>query len=208
MISTQEKWNAVVGWEGLYEVSNFGNIKSLDREIKTRRGTIEYTKKHKGSMLTPQKDKDGYLVIHLRDSENSRNRLLKVHRLVAEAFIPNPNQYDCIDHINGVRSDNRVENLRWCTNSQNVNFPLAKENRIKATTESYNRHPWLRALRAKTFGRSGLQPIIVFKDGVKVGEFAAIVDFCKQYQLNYSYFYNGIRKNGIYKGYTIERIKK
>lgn len=204
----REIWRPVVGWEGLYEVSNLGNIRSLDRTIKTQRGTTKYTKKIKGSTLTPQKDKYGYSVVHMRDSYNRRNRLLKMHRIVAEAFVSNHNNYDCIDHINGIRDDNRAENLRWCTVSQNANFELAHKNRSISIKESYNRHPELRDLRARTLGRTGIQPIIAYKDGIEIGKFDAIVDFCNEYGLKQSYFMHGIHKCGSYKGYTIKRLPK
>lgn len=204
----QEIWKPVVGWEGFYEVSNLGNIRSLDRKVGMRTYGKETFKVVKGKMLTQQYDKDGYKVVHLRDTFNGRNRLLKMHRIVAEAFIINPDNYDCIDHINGTRADNRAENLRWCTNQQNINFPLAKENRRQAVIESYNKHPELRKLRALTFGRTGLQPIIAYKDGIELGKFDAIVDFCKKYRLNYNLLYNGISRNGSYKGYTIKRLQK
>ena len=206
MNPTNEIWKPVVGWDDLYEVSNFGNIRSLDRTITTQRKGTKYTKTIKGIILTPQKDKDGYLVIHMRDASKGKDRLLKMHRLVAEAFILNPNNYKCIDHINGIRHDNRASNLRWCTVKQNANFELAHNNRSKSIKESYNKYPELRSIRAKTLGRTRLQPIIAYKNGKKLGRFNAISDFCREYGLNYCYFHNGMRKTGSYKGYSIERI--
>lgn len=204
----EEVWKPIPQWEGLYEISTQGNVRSIDKKVGMRWMGKVTSKFVKGRILTPQHDKDGYKVIHLRDTFNGKNRLLKVHRLVAETFIPNPNNYPSIDHINGKRDDNRVENLRWCTNKQNINFPIAKENRRKAVTESYNKIPHLRELRAKTFGRSGLQPIIAYKDGVDLGRFDSIADFCREYGLSYNNFHANIKKKGSYKGYSIRRIEK
>lgn len=208
MAMMEEIWKPIPNWEGLYEISTFGNVRSIDKKVGMRwRGKIT-TKFVKGRLLTPQYDKDGYKVIHLRDTFNGKNRLLKMHRLVAETFIPNPNGHPQIDHINGKRDDNRVDNLRWCTNKQNINFPIAMENRRNAVRESYNKIPYLRELRARTLGRCGLQPIIAYKDGVELGKFDSITDFCKEYGLVYNYLYNGIRKTGQYKGYSIKRLPK
>lgn len=106
-----EIWKDIVGYEGLYQVSNLGNVKSLNY-----RGTG----KEKVISLT---NKAGYYLVSLKRT------LYRVHRLVALAFIPNPENKPFVDHINGIRSDNRVENLRWCTNKENINFPLARKNK-------------------------------------------------------------------------------
>ena len=85
-----------------YQVSNTGRVRSL--------------KRHK--MLTLRKQHKGYLQVHLR--VGGKDVVPKVHRLVATAFIPNPNNLPQINHINGDKTDNRVENLEWCTNGQNL----------------------------------------------------------------------------------------
>lgn len=95
-----EIWKPVVGWEGLYEVSNHGRVKSL-RSGKILAGT----------------NLGGYIIVGLRCFGPAR--LERVHRLVAKAFIPNPNEYPDIDHLNMAKSDNRAENLEWVTPSEN-----------------------------------------------------------------------------------------
>jgi hypothetical protein len=74
--------------------------------------------------------KTGYMCVGLR--KEGKSYTVRLHRLLAKAFIPNPNNKPHIDHINGVRDDNRLENLRWCTNKENQNFELARINNSKA----------------------------------------------------------------------------
>ena len=143
-----EIWKDIVGWEGLYQVSSLGRVRSLDRIVIR---TINGNKFVKGILLKLRKDKDGYMTAHLRDTAKQKNRLAKVHRLVAAAFIENEEGKEQIDHINGIRDDNRVENLRYCTCKENNNFSLARINRSRAITQSYINDPALRLLRAETF---------------------------------------------------------
>ena len=98
----EEIWKNIKGYNGLYQISNLGNIYSL------------YTNK----ILKPFINEKGYLRIDLKG--NGKRKIFKVHRLVAEHFINNPNNYKEVNHINGVKTDNRVENLEWCTRSHNM----------------------------------------------------------------------------------------
>ena len=110
----QEIWKDIEGYEG-YKVSNLGRIKSLN-----------YNHTGKEKILKLRLNSDGYYYVFL--CKNGEMKNFKVHRLVALSFIPNPENKECIDHINGIKVDNRVENLRWCTQKENMNYPLAKKN--------------------------------------------------------------------------------
>lgn len=108
MPSITEIWKDVDGWEGLYQVSNTGLVKSLKRKYSKKGVSIR--------KLTP--NPDGYPTITFSINDKCRMRL--VHRLVAIAFIPNPESKPCVNHKNGIKSDNRVDNLEWCTHQQNM----------------------------------------------------------------------------------------
>ena len=107
-----EEWKPVKNFEGLYEVSNLGRIKSLYKNGKEK-------------ILKPMKHRDGYLVVNLY--KNGKRKGCKVHRLVAQAFILNIDNKPEVDHINTIRDDNRVENLKWVTKKENRNNILTKE---------------------------------------------------------------------------------
>jgi hypothetical protein len=104
-----------------------------------------------GKILKAAKHKSGYMLLGLR--KNGESKTVKVHRLLAKAFIPNPENKPFIDHINGVRDDNRLENLRWCTNQENQSFELARLNNSRALTGRKQSKEAV-AKRAKTLQQS------------------------------------------------------
>lgn len=128
-MNDSEVWKDVAGYEGYYKVSNQGNVYSVERII---RG-----KKYGGLVLKPIYNKDGYVRVYLY--ENGIMQTKSIHRLVAEAFIPNPNNYLEINHKDEDKTNNYVENLEWCTREHNINHGtrnekagLAQSKRVKA----------------------------------------------------------------------------
>ena len=110
-----EVWKDVIGYEGYYQISNYGLVKSLDRVVDKN---IGQKKLLKSRLLKQGIDKDGYK--HVILYKNGRGSIFKTHKLVAIAFIDNPNNKKEINHKNGVKTDNKIENLEWCTRSENV----------------------------------------------------------------------------------------
>lgn len=111
----QEIWRDVAGFEGLYQVSNQGRVRSLDHIVNRGGGTLHI----KGRVLQP-KVAAPYLGVIL--SKNGKAHPKRVHRLVAIAFVPNPNNLPVVDHIDGNKTNNAASNLRWCTHEQNTGY--------------------------------------------------------------------------------------
>ena len=110
-----ENWKNIKGYEGLYKVSSYGRIMTV----------------RKNAILCPAKTISNGLTVSL--SKNGKVEKRQVSRLVAAAFIPNPDNKPCVDHIDGVRFHNFVENLRWCTYDENMNYELAIANKTRYT---------------------------------------------------------------------------
>lgn len=120
-----EEWKDIKGYEGLYQVSNEGRVKSLERIVIKKNRYGKYSQfKHKCKILKPQYDSDGYQIISL--CVNGVPKTYKIHRLVAKAFIPNPEDKPEIDHINGVKNENNAENLKWSSHIENTNNTITK----------------------------------------------------------------------------------
>ena len=111
-----EIWRPVKGYEGFYEVSNCGKVRSVSHEVKSRYKTRITT----GKLLKQIEDKDGYYKVSL--SKNNIRRSKFVHRLVAEAFLENPNMFPVINHKDENKKNNKVENLEFCTVAYNTAY--------------------------------------------------------------------------------------
>ena len=133
-----EIWLDISGYEGVYQVSNYGRIKSLCRHTKNQFGKTEQVLSLSLNKTT------GYMQVSL--TLNRKHKTHLVHRIVAQTFIPNPNNLRCINHKNENKTDNRVENLEWCTHKYNLEY----SNNI---TAMHNKHYQIPVLQ---FDRSGV----------------------------------------------------
>lgn len=118
-----EEWRDIEGFENLYQVSNKGNVRSLGRTILTNRNGTPYYKSYPAKLKKLSKDSDGYYQTTL--SIDGKNKTYKVHRLVAQVFVPNPNDLPMINHKDEDKTNNCVENLEWCDAKYNSNYGTA-----------------------------------------------------------------------------------
>ena len=108
-----EEWKDIIGYEGLYQISNKGRVKSLGNKFK-----------RKEKILSLNQNPEGYVNVGLH--KNGINKKYSVHRLVANAFINNPYNKKQVNHINGIKNDNSINNLEWCTNKENMEHCVKK----------------------------------------------------------------------------------
>ena len=187
-----EIWKPVVGYEGLYEVSNLGNIRSLN-----------YRHTNTIKNLSLSLNKNGYVQVNLW--KNYNGKVLVVHRLVAEAFIPNPDNKPEIGHINTIKTDNTVclnedgsvnyekTNLRWVTKKENMNNPLTIKDLSKIRIGNEN---------AKSIYRAVLQ---YTKDGKLIKEWASMNSAARELKISRSGICdccNGRNRTKSYGGYV------
>jgi hypothetical protein len=141
----EEEWRDIVGYEGLYQVSNLGRVKSLFRYKK---------------LLKPRIMQQYYSVCLWKDKKPKH---MRVHRLVGMAFIPNPNDYPCINHKDENKLNNCVDNLEWCTHKYNANYGTRIERSVKHRPMENIRKPVLQILNGKVINR--------FESEVAAGEY-------------------------------------
>lgn len=126
-----EEWKDIKGYEGLYQVSNLGNIKSLLRYVKCRGGVRAVPEIY----LRKREVGGGYIQVSL--SKDCKVTQLLLHRLVADAFVPNPNHLPCVNHKDENPSNNCSDNLEWCTHKYNSNYGNCKSKQSQKMKERY-----------------------------------------------------------------------
>lgn len=135
----REHWQTIPKFPW-YEASTLGRVRSKDRIRQTHKNTTEYEVYHKGRIIKQRKQNSGYYLVWLRSENHAKSIAVTVHRLVAQTFIENPCNYEFVNHIDGDKSNNRVENLEWCTRSRNckhayeIGINRSKTIRVKCLT--------------------------------------------------------------------------
>lgn len=165
-----EIWKDIEGYEGLYQISTLGRVKSLERLILRNNGRFQ---KIKERILKPSLDRKGYYFVVLKKDCKSLNH--RIHRLIAQAFIPNPENKPCVDHIDTNTKNNNINNLRWCTHKENMNNTITKEKQIKIMTgKCGEKHPRARKINQYT------------KNGILLKEWGSIADITRDLNLHQS----------------------
>ena len=126
----EEIWKDIQGYEGIYQISNKGRVKALKKKVhKIIKGKECYPSYKEKILKISNHNRNGYLKINI--TKDNVNKTCQIHRLVAKAFIPNPNNLPQVNHKNGIKTDNQAENLEWVTISENHKHAFAI--RIKKT---------------------------------------------------------------------------
>ena len=132
---SKEIWKDAVGYEGRYQVSNLGHVRSVSRWVDASQGRKLFLE---GKVLQLQPDNVGYMHVSLLD-KNHKIKRWTVHRLVAIAFIENPHNYPIVNHKDENKSNNCVNNLEWCTQSYNLYYNEGQKKRRERKIEMYDR---------------------------------------------------------------------
>ena len=182
-----EEWKAVVGYEGYYEVSNYGRVKGLNRIIQRSDGRMVTIPER---ILSPVLDTDGYRQCKL--CRDGKYKTVGVHCLVARAFIPNPDNLEDVNHKNFNRADNHVSNLEWKTHGDNVRYSIeakrhfctrdltgANNPNYKNDTlkNFYAEHPEERMKLARPRGQNGrAKKVMMIDPDGNADEFSCLLD--------------------------------
>ena len=138
-----EEYVCIRGYEGYYQVSNYGNVKSLDRVVKEKTGK---TQALKSRVLKPRINPSGYCYVEL--SKNGSKATFAIHQLVAQAFLNNPENKPIVNHINGVKTDNNVSNLEWATYSENLSHAYSTGLRTSVSSKAVGEKNYRRKLKS------------------------------------------------------------
>ena len=176
----EEVWKDSPGYEGMYQVSNLGQVRSYGRYCNNRYNKVW----RPGRILSAGKDNKGYLTVVL--CLNDTRHTVKVHRLVAELFIDNPENKDQVNHINGNKQENCVANLEWCTQSENM------------------MHAWQIGLQSRVHKKNDSRSFKVTQhndDMEIVGKFPSMMEAERQTGINGASIARAAKKGGRAGGY-------
>lgn len=154
-----EEWRDVVGYEGLYAVSNKSRIVLMGRIVKNGNGLRAIPPR----LFELNQTRNGYLFVDLWVN-NKRHREY-VHRIIAQAWIDNPNGFTQIDHIDGDKLNNSIENLRWCTYEVNNNNPISKMRRILSRRKDKSKSVEIACIKDGVLVNTYLYAVETSKDG-------------------------------------------
>ena len=157
---TEEIWKDIKDYEGLYQVSNWGRVKSFN-----------YKNSGKERLMKPYKTTGGYFQVKLQKNRKSKN--CRVHRLVAETFLPNPENLPEVNHIDEDKTNNRVDNLEWKTHKDNVNHGTRNERAAKAMTNGKLSKPVLQLSLSGELIREWPSTMECDRNGFHFGNIAA-----------------------------------
>lgn len=133
----KELWKDIQGYEGLYQVSNLGRVRSVAHVTEMTRNGSTFSYARKGKILSPLTRRHGYLSVMLygKGGHSKRNfKQFSIHRLVAEAFVENPNGYSEVNHIDECKTNNCADNLEWCDRKYNTNYGTTQQRRAEKLT--------------------------------------------------------------------------
>lgn len=152
-----EEWRDIEGYEGYYQVSSFGRVKSVERYIQQRDG-MKAPYRIPEKILKPKRAHNGYLFVHL--SVQGHAHPFRIHKLVARHFIPNPQGLPTINHKDENKDNNRVENLEWCTQAYNNEYGTRRQ-------RSQESQPYRRAVRMLSMDGTLLRTFPTMKDAAR-----------------------------------------
>ena len=127
-----EIWKDIPDFEGLYQVSNVGRVKSLPRKDSMGRTVKE-------KILKSPRNSSGYKSVSLHDKKNNKKKFISIHRLVADVFLSNDEKYPCVNHKDNDRSNNNVDNLEWCSYSYNNAYAGCGERAKETMTKKFGK---------------------------------------------------------------------
>lgn len=204
-----EEWKDIKGYEGLYQVSNYGRIKSLDRIVtqKTNGGHL-ISREYKGKILKQSKDDDGYLVVTLNKQDGGKSK--RVNVLVANAWIPNPQNKHIVGHLktlpNGLedKTANEIWNLAWLTPKENSNYGTLSERKSnnfkKLYAEGKMKKVWLGKKRQEHAQKLS-KPIIEIKEDGTIKEWDSIIGCSRVINCSATHLTNAVNGKNHQRGH-------